>query len=153
MYSRIVIPLDGSELSETALETAIEFSRRFDAPLHVMRVVDSQSLEQLGGSAVSFNYSGLADILEAETDDAKEYIASLVSRLESDGLTVTHDVRIGPVARGILSELQGGDLVVMASHGRTGIRRWVLGSVAEEVMRHADVPVLLVKLPHDAPTA
>lgn len=148
MYSRIVVPLDGSDLAETAQETAITFSRTFDAPIHVLHVVDTQALEQLGGSAESFNYSMLADMYEAETGDAREYISKVVSRLEADGLAVTSDLRVGPVASTILAELRDGDLVVMASHGRTGIRRWVLGSVAEEITRHAEAPVLLVKQPH-----
>lgn len=148
MYSRIVLPLDGSDLAETALATTVTCSKAFEATIHLIQVVDTQSLEQLGGSAMNFNYDVLSDMFEAETNDANDYISALVSRLEDDGLNVTSDVRMGPIARTILAELHDGDLVVMASHGRTGIRRWVLGSVAEEITRHADVPVLLVKQPH-----
>jgi nucleotide-binding universal stress UspA family protein len=49
----------------------------------------------------------------------------------------------------VISTTQEGDLIVMASHGRTGVRRWFLGSVAEEVLRQASVPVLLIRKPHD----
>jgi nucleotide-binding universal stress UspA family protein len=72
----------------------------------------------------------------------------MVKRLEGEGFTVTSDVRVGPVAQAILDDVQEGDLIVMGSHGRSGLRRWVLGSVAEEVLRHAKVPVLMVKMPH-----
>ena len=148
MYTRIVVPLDGSDLAETALDTATTFAKTFDASIHVIQVIDTQSMEQMSGSAMGFNYSMLANVFESETEDAHAYISSLVSRLEGEGHTVTSDVRVGPIARTILSQLRDGDIVVMASHGRTGIRRWVLGSVAEEITRHAEVPVLLVKQPH-----
>ena len=99
------------------------------------------------GSAAAFNYTTLGELFEQESNDAGAYIDEMVKRLEADGHTVTHDVRVGPIARSILDALQDGDLVVMGSHGRSGLKRWVLGSIAEEVLRHSRVPVLMVKAP------
>jgi nucleotide-binding universal stress UspA family protein len=149
MTTRIVIPLDGSDVSEAALPEATRQARAFDLPIHIVRVVDTRVLEQVGGSAAAFNYSMLGEMFADESDDAQRYIDETRTRLEGEGLTVTSDVRVGPVAQAILEEVQPGDMIVMGSHGRSGLRRWMLGSVAEEVLRHATVPVLMVKLAHD----
>jgi nucleotide-binding universal stress UspA family protein len=145
MHTRIVVPLDGSDVSEAALPEAIAQARAFGLPIHLVRVVDTRVIEQVGGSAAAFNYSMLGDMFEEESDDAQQYVADAARRLEADGLTVTSEVRVGPVAQGILEEVREGDMIVMGSHGRSGLRRWMLGSVAEEVLRHASVPVLMVK--------
>lgn len=147
MTSRIVVPLDGSEVSEGAVAEAIRQARAFDLPVHLIRVVDTHVLEQVGGSAAAFNYTMLGDLFEQESTDAQTYLDEMTKRLSAEGLAVTHDVRVGPIARSILDAIEPGDMIVMGSHGRSGIRRWVLGSVAEEVLRHASVPVLMVKSP------
>lgn len=145
MHKRILLPLDGSQTSEAALDEAIRQARAFSLPVHAVRVVDTHMLEQVGGSASAFNYSMLGELFEQESADAKSYLEEIAGRLTSEGLTVTHEVLVGSIARSILDEAEDGDLIVMGSHGRSGIKRWVLGSIAEEVLRHADVPVLMVK--------
>lgn len=145
MYSRIVVPLDGSDVAEEALRHAKEFARLFNAPIHIVRVADAHALERMAGTGTGLDYVAVGALLEEEVDDARSYIATKAKELGSDGLTVSHDVVTGPVARSIVDALQTGDLLVMASHGRTGISRWFLGSVAENVVRHAPVPVLLVR--------
>lgn len=149
MTTRIVVPLDGSEVSESALPEAIRQARAFDIPLHLVRVVDTRVLEQVGGSAAAFNYSMLGEMFAEESNDSQRYLAEAKQRLEGEGLTVTTDVRVGPVAQGVLDAVEPGDMIVMGSHGRSGLKRWMLGSVAEEVLRHSTVPVLMVNLAHD----
>ncbi len=145
MHKRILLPLDGSRTSEAALGEAIRQARAFSLPVHVLRVVDTHMLEQVGGSAAAFNYSMLGELFEQESTDAKTYLEEIAHRLTGEGLTVTQETLVGPIARSILDEATDGDLIVMGSHGRSGFKRWVLGSIAEEVLRHADVPVLMVK--------
>lgn len=149
MTTRIVVPLDGSDVSEAALPEAIRQAKAFDLPVHLVRVVDTRVLEQVGGSAAAFNYSMLGEMFAEESEESHRYIADVRKRLEAEGLTVTSDVRVGRVAQGILDAVQPGDMIVMGSHGRSGFKRLVLGSVAEEVLRHATVPVLMVKLPRE----
>lgn len=148
MTSRILVPLDGSETSEVALDEAVRQAKTFDLPVHIVRVVDTQMLEQVGGSAAAFNYTMLGEMFEQESADARAYVEQVAGTLRSERLTVTHEVLIGPITRGIVDETRPGDMIVMGSHGRTGFRRWMLGSIAEEVMRHAEVTVLLVKRPY-----
>lgn len=142
-----MLPLDGSEISELAVEEAISQAKAFNLPVHLIRVVDTQVLEQVSGSASAFNYTMLGELFEEESRDAHSYLEQLATRIEEEGISVTWQVRVGPVARTIAEQIIDGDLVVMGSHGRSGLKRWVLGSVAEDVLRHASVPVLMVKQP------
>lgn len=143
MYDRIVVPLDGSDLAEQALDEAKSLSRKMDIPLHLLRVVDTYRTQSLPATGMALDYSMLAELAEEEIEDAKTYLEQKVQDLQSEGMTVTGDVLHGPIARQIVAAADKGDVIVMCSHGRTGIKRWFLGSVAEEVMRHAECPVLL----------
>jgi nucleotide-binding universal stress UspA family protein len=143
MYKRIVVPLDGSGLAEQALEQAKELSENVGSPLHLVRVVDTYRTQSLPATGMALDYSMLAELAEEEIEDAKTYLEQKVKELGDEGLEVTGDVLHGPIARQIVAAANKDDVIVMSSHGRTGIKRWFLGSVAEEVMRHAECPVLL----------
>lgn len=151
MYDRIIVPLDGSDLAEQALDEAKELSRKLDIPLHLVRVVDTYRTQSLPATGMALDYSMLAELAEEEIEDAETYIGEKVRDLQGEGLKATGDVLHGPIARQIVAAADKGDVIVMSSHGRTGIRRWFLGSIAEEVMRHAECPVLLHRA--TAPTA
>ena len=143
MYQRIVVPLDGSDLAEQALDEAKSLARQLDIPLHLLRVVDTYRTQSLPATGMALDYSMLAELAEEEIEDARTYLHQKVDDLKKEGMEVTGDVLHGPIARQIVSAADEGDVIVMSSHGRTGIKRWFLGSVAEEVMRHARCPVLL----------
>jgi nucleotide-binding universal stress UspA family protein len=145
MYRRIIVPLDGSAIAEQALAQAVELSRMSGAPIHLLRVVDYLRMEQYGPYALALEYSTTEPILNVETTESREYLTAIETNLTGDGLTVDTEVRQGRVAREIVAAAQEGDVIVMASHGRGGFSRWLLGSVAEDVVRHASVPVLLVR--------
>jgi nucleotide-binding universal stress UspA family protein len=145
MYRRIVVPLDGSKLAEAALPQAIDLARLTGAPIHLVRVVDFTRLEQYGPYALALEYSGVEPVLSDEHAAALAYLREVRERLKGEDLYANTEVREGRVAREVVAALRPGDIVVMASHGRGGLSRWLLGSVAEDVLRHATVPVLLVK--------
>jgi len=145
MYSRIVVPLDGSQIAEEALVQARELAKMLQVPLHLVRVADAHTLERVAGTGIGLDYVAIGALLEEEVADAKSYIADRVKELSDEGLTVSSAILTGPVSRSIVDSLQEGDLLAMTSHGRTGISRWFLGSVAEDVIRHATVPVLLTR--------
>lgn len=147
MHTRIILPLDGSATSEAALPAAVEQAKAFRIPVHILRVVDTQVLEQASGSAAAFNYSMIGDMFEEESNDARAYVEEKVGQLQAEGVEATYDVRVGPVANTILDVVEEGDMIVMGSHGRSGIKRWVVGSIAEDVLRKSNVPVLLVRRP------
>lgn len=149
MYRRIVVPLDGSDLAAEALVHARELAQRLSAPLHLVRVVDAHVLNRIGSTGLAFDYGAVTELVEEEDQDAAAFMDQQITTLRDEGLTVTGAVVHGPVASSIVASAEADDLIVMASHGRTGLRRWFLGSVAEEILRQATVPVLLLRAPHD----
>ncbi|HXZ04883.1 MAG TPA: universal stress protein [Ktedonobacteraceae bacterium] len=157
---RVFVPLDGSPLSESALEPAAQLITAL-APsthrvIHLMRVVDVPSSYGKFRSLVDDRYD--AGVRAETKNEYKAYLDAVAKRftegdLAAYKLAVTTSVPINmDVAQAIVqaaeegegSELSGYDLVVMATHGRGGVQRWVLGSVAERVLQATKVPLMIV---------
>lgn len=147
MYRRIVVPLDGSSLAEQALPHAEALADLTHAPLHLVRVIDPTHLGTPLGVVLATDALAMQLLLDEERSAAREYLERLAQELLSRQHQVTIEYRQGPAADELLAAAQPGDLIVMTSHGRTGLRRWFLGSVAEAVIRRASVPALLVRAP------
>jgi nucleotide-binding universal stress UspA family protein len=139
MYDDVLFPTDGSPGTDQALEHAIDQALRDDATLHLLYVVEENLPVVEVGDPVLF------DELEADGEGILEEAASqaTASGVERIERTVTG----GSPYRQILDyvEDQGIDLVVMGTHGRRGVDRFLLGSVAEKVVRAADCPVMTVR--------
>ena len=144
MYDEILVPTDGSDAAEAALEQAIELASAYGARIHGLYVVDvtSYSTLEAGGDIV-------LETLEQEGSDAVERVFDAAERA---GVDVTTSVVSGTPHRDILeyADDHDVDLIVMGTHGRTGLDRYLLGSVTEKVVRGAGVPVLTVRQPKDA---
>lgn len=140
MYRKIVVPLDGSDLAEQALEHAGSLARAFGSELYLVRVVPVAPLQVASG--------GPMGDMEGEVAEAEEYLTSIARRLSDEGLTAHHAVRRGDVAEEILQHAADVecDLIVICTHGRSGIARWVYGSIADRVLRYGlqNVPAILV---------
>ncbi|MEJ7839051.1 MAG: universal stress protein [Thermomicrobiales bacterium] len=145
MYSRIVVTLDGSEFAEDALVHAVGLAKLMNVPLRLVRVSGAHSVERAVAAGAATDYIAMGQFIEDEVKEAERYIAAIANDLTAQELQVTGTVENGPVIRSILEQVQTGDLLVLASHGRTGIARWFLGSVSEEVVRRSPVPVLLIR--------
>ncbi len=145
MYSRIVVPLDGSDVAEYALPAALEMARRFDAPLHLVRVVDPPATNFAFGVDTMNAARSVAMQRETERTLAAEYLKENATELAGQGVEVTTAIFDGLAPSEIVRAMRKGDLCVMSSHGRSGIARWYLGSVAEQVVRQASVPVMVVR--------
>ena len=145
VYRRIVVPLDGSELAEQALPQAEALAHLTGAPLHLVKVIDPTGQGTL--RTVLFHTDALAFqlLLEEERSAARDYLERIERDVRDRQHTVSVEYRQGPAADELLAIMQPGDLLVMATHGRGGLARWFLGSVAEAVVRRASVPVLLVR--------
>jgi len=142
--TRLVVPLDGSPLAERALPTAAGLADALGLPIHLVRVVDFDPLRatvQAGGQAAAAS----AEAQESPRHQAEEYLAVETRRLRDRDLTTTSEVSTGPLTAALLDAIRPGDLVVLTTHGRGGIRRWLLGSTAEKLVRLASAPVLLVR--------
>jgi nucleotide-binding universal stress UspA family protein len=143
MYKRILIPLDGSELSEHALEPLMEVATSpGDVHVILLEVVEPFTAIYAGGPGAT-TVAQKAN-MQAETD-AAAYLNKLASRLKRKRLSVETAVITGSPADVILNYVKQHevDLIIMSTHGRSGISRWFFGSVAEKVTRHATIPVLI----------
>lgn len=163
MYQTIVYPTDGSDGAQFALDHAREHARRYDADLHALFVADTgyvktgmvagehdidtsgmveEGHETTSSGMVSEEHDPLRPI-EEEGQEIVEDVAASV-----DDVPVTTAVRRGDPYETILEYADdvGADLLVMGTHGRTGIDRYLLGSVTEKVVRTADAPVLTVRM-------
>jgi nucleotide-binding universal stress UspA family protein len=145
MYRRIVVPVDGSLLAEEALPHAQELARAFEIPLHLLRVVDGTVAGRYDPVGQGMSDLPVHEVMQQERDTAHAYLDAKQEQLARTGLTVTTELRGGSVVRELLLAAREGDLYVMASHGRTGMQRWFMGSVAEEMTRQSRIPVLLVR--------
>lgn len=142
MFSRIIVPLDGSPFAEQAVEIARGLATHLDVPISLIRVTEQYPLHR--GSTIDYSGSAETDRLVAE--EATAYLTELVERIQTDGQTVSFQVIRGDAADQIVAAAQPGELIVMSSHGRTGMVRWFMGSVAEDVMRRAKGSVLLHRI-------
>ncbi len=146
MFQRIMVGLDGSEVSETALRTGADLARRLDVPLHLVRVADI-SVVPWGANQAAAAYAELSEEMKREKDEAERYLQTVAQPLGEQGLQVTTEVRPGFAARELADAAGPEDLLVVASHGRHGLERLVLGSVAEEVAKRARASVLIARGP------
>ena len=155
MYRRIVVPLDGSALGERALPHAEAIAERFGAALTLLHATTPPSTIAAAEAAAGVipNVPVTLDpgeIATEEQEEAARYLGGIAERLRARGLAVEIAEPEGDSAAAILAVAseQGADLIAMTTHGHGGLGRLVLGSVADEVARHAPCPVLLVRV-HD----
>jgi nucleotide-binding universal stress UspA family protein len=137
MYNKILLPLDGSELAQVALPHAVKIAEIFQAKLVLLRVACAPIL--LGTEPVEAQR-----LVVAESD---AYLKTVVADLQPTGLKLSTGVRYGNAAEEIIAfaSQESIGLIVMATHGRSGVGRWLLGSTAEKVLRGTTVPVLLIR--------
>lgn len=138
MFRTILVPLDGSKLSEQALPVATSLAAATGARLLLVRAAWVPYVSDLSPQDAEIH----------SIEDAEDYLAAVKARLEADGLAVDTAIPFAPAGEGILIEidLRRPDLVVMSTHGRSGISRLLFGSVAETVAARSAAPVLLVRV-------
>ena len=140
MYDRILLPTDGSTGTAHVALQAIDLAEQYGATIHGLHVVDTDTtsiLSDIGSSD---------EVLKRRGEQAVSVVEKMA---ESHDVTVETEVIEGDPAESILeyAEEIDADVIVAGTHGRSGVRRHLLGSVAERLVRHADCPVLTVQLP------
>lgn len=143
-YKHILVPLDGSELAELALGDAFDLARSNEAEVTLLRVTSPIEEVVLAGTDHPIF---IDQQWEAQKALALEYLHRVCERMDCKNISVHMAVEMGLAAETIIdyARQQPIDLIVMATHGRSGLQRWVYGSVADKVLRGADVPILLVR--------
>ena len=143
--SRLVVPLDGSSRAESALPVATTISQRLGTPISLVRVVDPADVmpPAVGvGETIPFE---IYDEAEKEIEqEARRYLDTMARKLREEGLPVATSMLMGSPASTIEETTHLGDVLVLSSHERTGVMRWLLGSVAEKLTREDEAPVILV---------
>ena len=134
---RILVPLDGSKCAETVLPKVEKLAVDLKVGICLLRV------------AYAHSFPG-ADPTDAEVKvvrEAEDYLKTVEERLKAKGLKVDSHVRYGNDAEEILDHaaMKDIDMVAMSTHGRSGVGRWLLGSVAEKILRHSPKPIFLVR--------
>jgi nucleotide-binding universal stress UspA family protein len=144
MYKRILVPLDGSPLAEAALAHAETLAQQFASEVLLLRVVVSP-YAIIAPDLVLAGYDSNHQQFE---DQAEHYLQAVAGKLAARQIKVRTMTCDGPVAEAILDRARENqiDLIVMSTHGRGGVSRWVYGSVADRLLQAAPCPVLLVRV-------
>lgn len=142
MYKKILVPLDGSPLAEKALDHAVRMARAFDSEIILFEVVHFMPI--YGSPEL------VAPLLvdEKQKELAEKYLAKVAREIEAKGVKVRSLVKTGQqVAIEIIDFAKENrvDMIIMSTHGRSGISRWVLGSTAHKVLTRAETPILLLR--------
>ena len=142
IYDRILVPTDGSDEMARVVEHAIDLAIAHDAAIDAVYVINSASY---AGLPMESSWEGIDEMLR---EDAEEAVAAVRDAGDARGVPVTATILEGSPSRKIVefAEREECDLVVMGTHGRGGIDRLLLGSVAEKVVRASNVPVLTVRI-------
>jgi nucleotide-binding universal stress UspA family protein len=156
MYKKILVPLDGSELAECILP-------------HVEKIIKSGGVEEIifirvvepvllyGSGATDGGYvitpedteRARKSLDDGNESEASNYLAGMVERFQTAGVKVSSVLLKGKVADELVDYIKesDADLIVIASHGRSGIGRWIFGSVTERLLRSVSMPILMVRVP------
>lgn len=146
MYQRILVPVDGSPISDRGLQEAIGLARLTRASLRLVHVMDMITY----AAALDLHAGAAGDMAVAMREAGEKILAHCKAPALAAGLDVTTvlaEGHSGSVAEQVLDQARrwGADLIVLGTHGRRGLGRFLIGSDAEQILRSAPVPVLLVR--------
>jgi nucleotide-binding universal stress UspA family protein len=156
MFDKILVPLDGSRFSSQALRYATDVAQRFSADVTLIQVILPKTLvpstldtEPVVESPAAIEIAMQTALMEEKKKitGAKRYLSGKVRGMKSKGIKASYKVVVGDPARTIMSfsKKEHIDLIVMTTHGKTGLRRAIMGSVADAVIRESGKPVLVIR--------
>jgi len=153
MFAKILVPLDGSELSEKALGMAQHLASSSATSLHLLQVISLRpELDARRGSSgesitvLEMEQAAARRLIDVQTARGKAYLDGLAVQLQQAGIPVTTVIREGAADQNIVeyAKEQEIDLIVMSTHGRSGFKRFFVGSVTDRVIRAGETPVLVL---------
>lgn len=142
MYRKILVPLDGSPFAECSLAHVKDIARGCQVPVVTLISIINplHNFPEVATGEIRRNAE------EASREKAQEYLSMIASNLQKEGLNTEIVIDKGPTAEKILDYINknGVDLVIMSTHGGSGVSRFLMGGTADKIIRHANVPVLAV---------
>jgi nucleotide-binding universal stress UspA family protein len=141
---RLLVPLDGSPLAARALPVALALAKQLHIPVHLITVVGSTNAATVELTLAAFAAEQFQESLDSLFTEAETRLSDHAEQFEGEGVPCSWQVLRGSPYFAIADAARPGDVIVMTGHGRGGIVRLVLGSVAEKLVREAPVPVILV---------
>jgi len=155
MYKKILVPLDGSKLAECALPYAEALAKGCDTEKVILVSVTErfQGYRVFEDPSQPLGQQLVPEAVGKKEKQAQRYLDRIAKAMEAKGIKVGTEVLLGDPAEEIIiyAKHPGCDLIVISSHGRSGVSRWTHGSVADRVFRGSPVPVLMVKAPGCVP--
>ena len=154
MYQKILVPLDGSELAECVLPHVESIAKGCSVKNVTFLRVAGYAHVPMGGDDYSLSAEDWKRMGAESKAEAERYLSQLLSRANYDGISVKSEVLSGGPIADMIADYAAEkevDLIIIATHGRSGISRWVLGSVADRILRSSCVPVLMVRAPGCVP--
>jgi nucleotide-binding universal stress UspA family protein len=145
MFKKILVPLDGSELAERALPPAMTIARKAQGEIILLRVPAHQQV--ILPSTAGYGLPLSEETIEHDRGRVESYLSAVGEEWQEPGLTIHTQALVGDVAGTIIdtASIEDADLIVISTHGYSGIRRWMLGSIAERVLRAAPCPVMVIR--------
>lgn len=143
MFKEILLPTDGSTGVKKAIESAVAIARVFDARIHVLFVVEPPRYQEFGSGMA------LGNVMESLREAGQQGLEATVRMVRELGMEpAAQQIKQGHPAEEIVgyAKAHGIDLIVMGTHGRRGLNRVLLGSIAEEVVRSSEIPVMTVRM-------
>ena len=140
VIQRVVVPLDGSPLAEEALPTATSLAQRLHVPVHLVTAIDVIEIMP----TVAFDASLYEETVAQLEAGATTWLTQAAKQLQHEGVATTWAILRGSPFLAITDAVKPGDVIVMTSRGLDGAKRWLLGSLAEKLIREGSVPVVLV---------
>lgn len=147
MYQKVLVPLDGSELAECALDHVKRLAKDGVLGEIILLNVIQVPLPPIG-TDYNAGFIDFAALTDYHFDISRKYLAETQAKLSSEGITVkTESIEGGNPASAIgkYARQQGADLIIMATHGYTGMKKMLLGSVAHHILHESQVPVLMIR--------
>ena len=146
MFKKILVPLDGSPMAEAVLPYIRRMAKEDGAEIELLNV----TMIPIAAYPVDAPLD-IEPMIQQQREASEQYLKKIVEDIGHEGIKVTPLISEGPVAEQILqyAETTGVDLIAMSTHGRSGLSRWLMGSVADKVLHGAKVPVLLIR-PNEA---
>ena len=145
MYKKILVPLDGSKLAEIALSHAESLASQYHAELVLLTVIDPPTMTGRDGIAVDL----FRQEMDTKIEEAETYLTALKNQFEKKKIKTKRIVTVGSVVRSIIETANGEsvDLMLIASHGHSGLKRVFFGSVAAGVLNRIEQPLMVIRQP------